>query len=153
MKKRYIVLTALLSSLLLCSCNNTKNVTDASTDSIAPTVETVGHSDTVNATTENNSDTALSNLDSEISESLYLDFTSGSSDLFEAANGWSNGNMFHCTWRTQNCTFLDERMKLTIDWDTAGANISMIWALMLLKLSTPMLLNGTRIKSYGLLIV
>lgn len=39
---------------------------------------------------------------------------------FEIANGWSNGDMFNCTWRKSNCTFEDGVMKLTIDLDGQG---------------------------------
>lgn len=41
-------------------------------------------------------------------------------DCYEIANGWSNGNMFNCTWRKNNCTFEDGVMKLTIDLDGQG---------------------------------
>lgn len=43
-------------------------------------------------------------------------------DIFEIADGWSNGSMFDCTWRRQNCSFSDGKMLLTIGNDGLGAN-------------------------------
>lgn len=48
------------------------------------------------------------------------------SALFEIANGWSNGQMFDCTWRAHNITFEDGIMKLRIDDD--GENASPKWS-------------------------
>ncbi len=36
-------------------------------------------------------------------------------DKFIAADGWTNGGMFNCTWKTENCTFENESMQLTIN--------------------------------------
>lgn len=44
----------------------------------------------------------------------------------EKANGWTNGNMFDCTWREDNVTFEDGIMKLTIDSD--GENAKPEWS-------------------------
>lgn len=38
------------------------------------------------------------------------------SDKWEASDGWSNGSMFDCTWRKENCVFGDT-MQLKIDND------------------------------------
>lgn len=49
---------------------------------------------------------------------MYIDFAEGTSDLFECSDGWSNGNMFNCTWRKENVTFNDGKMQLIIDTDS-----------------------------------
>ena len=46
---------------------------------------------------------------------MYVDFTKGTSDIFECSDGWSNGNMFNCTWRKENVTFNGGKMQLIID--------------------------------------
>ncbi|WP_295127910.1 glycoside hydrolase family 16 protein [Ruminococcus sp.] len=46
---------------------------------------------------------------------LLADFTKGESDKFMCSDGWSNGNMFNCTWKKANVAFEDEVMKLSID--------------------------------------
>jgi endo-1,3-1,4-beta-glycanase ExoK len=48
---------------------------------------------------------------------LYVDFAEGASAHFEAANGWSNGSVFNCTWRLKNIAFENSVMKLTINKD------------------------------------
>jgi len=48
------------------------------------------------------------------------------SNLFEIANGWSNGNIFDCTWRESNITFEDGIMKMRIDDD--GENARPKWS-------------------------
>lgn len=95
MKKSKLLkaLVALLScTTIFCACNTNgaKNSTEG-----AATVPTQSHT-------------------------LFVDFKNGSSDSFEIANGWSNGNMFNCTWRESNCTFENEKMQLTIDYDAEG---------------------------------
>jgi len=42
------------------------------------------------------------------------------SDKMEMADGWSNGGMFHCTWRASNVTFSNGYLNLTIDNDVNG---------------------------------
>lgn len=46
------------------------------------------------------------------------------SDKFDIADGWSNGNMFNCTWRKSNCVFDDKSMKLTINSDEGNVPYS-----------------------------
>lgn len=52
-------------------------------------------------------------------QDMYVDFSDGKaeavSDIFECADGWSNGNMFNCTWRKENITFNNGKMQLIID--------------------------------------
>lgn len=48
------------------------------------------------------------------------------STRFEIANGWSNGQMFDCTWRRNNITFVDGIMRLAIDSD--GENAKPKWS-------------------------
>lgn len=133
MKKRYITLSALLSTLLLCSCGGNTNASNTNTDTTANTVEAI---DNATENTDADTDSATENADSTSEDTnsteaalakpdnaIYVDFKDGDSPLFEVANGWSNGNMFNCTWRKQNCTFTDEKMQLIIAWDTAGSSI------------------------------
>lgn len=42
------------------------------------------------------------------------------SDKMEISDGWSNGGMFNCTWRSSNVTFSDGIMNLSINRDTQG---------------------------------
>jgi len=49
---------------------------------------------------------------------MYVNFTKGTSDIFECSDGWSNGNMFNCTWRKENVTFNEGKMQLIINADS-----------------------------------
>lgn len=56
---------------------------------------------------------------------LYGDFSKEpDKKLWEASNGWSNGNMFNCTWRGKNAAFADGVLKLSIDTDGAEGKYS-----------------------------
>ena len=57
---------------------------------------------------------------------LVVDLQEHDPKLFEIANGWSNGQMFDCTWREANITFENGIMKLRIDDD--GENASPKWS-------------------------
>jgi len=57
---------------------------------------------------------------------LETDLNEDDETVFEKANGWTNGNMFDCTWRADNITFMDGIMKLKIDTD--GENASPKWS-------------------------
>lgn len=57
---------------------------------------------------------------------LKADLQNHNNDLFEISNGWTNGNMFDCTWRESNITFDNGIMKLKIDDD--GENASPKWS-------------------------
>ncbi len=46
---------------------------------------------------------------------LEADFSKGASDKFSCSDGWSNGNMFNCTWTKDSCTFEDGLLNLTIN--------------------------------------
>jgi endoglucanase len=50
---------------------------------------------------------------------MVADFTSGSSSLFFASNGWSNGSCFDCVWRSTNAVIKDAALQLTIDEDAS----------------------------------
>lgn len=52
-----------------------------------------------------------------------VSFENGSSELFEAADGWCNGSMFNVTWRKENCTFENGKMQLIIDNDVKGGSV------------------------------
>ena len=55
-----------------------------------------------------------------------IDLEDHNSKRFEIANGWTNGNMFDCTWRMSNITFEDGLMKMSIDSD--GEDASPKWS-------------------------
>lgn len=52
------------------------------------------------------------------------DFNSFNSDKWEIADGWSNGDMFNCTWRKNNITFSEGNMNLKIDSDSGEKRYS-----------------------------
>lgn len=62
----------------------------------------------------------------EKKEPIQLSLDDYDSSLMEKANGWTNGQMFDCTWRGDNVTFSDGIMKLIIDSD--GENASPKWS-------------------------
>lgn len=110
MKYRAIALPLLLSALLLTACEGSGNSSEVS----AVTSETPANS-------------AVSDISAETAEvqddhseyDMYADFAKGTSEFFECSDGWSNGNMFNCTWRKRNVTFNDGKMQLIIDVDSA----------------------------------
>nr|WP_302597472.1 glycoside hydrolase family 16 protein [uncultured Cellulosilyticum sp.] len=57
---------------------------------------------------------------------LETQFNDFEETLMEKANGWTNGSMFDCTWRSDNVQFQDGNMMLTIDQD--GENTSPKWS-------------------------
>lgn len=63
---------------------------------------------------------------SQENDVLEVNLDEHDSKMFEIANGWTNGNMFDCTWRESNITFENGIMKLRIDDD--GANASPKWS-------------------------
>lgn len=48
-------------------------------------------------------------------------FNQYEAEQMEKSDGWSNGQMFDCTWRADNVSFEDGIMKLAIDSDGDGA--------------------------------
>ncbi|MCH5192494.1 MAG: glycoside hydrolase family 16 protein [Oscillospiraceae bacterium] len=105
MKKNRIfsMTAALLCAAMLCACGGNGGTDAPETADTAENIET-----TTETTTEAIPDDG----------SVYADFGGGSSPLFEASNGWSNGDMFNVTWRDKNCTFENGKMQLIIDNDT-----------------------------------
>jgi beta-glucanase (GH16 family) len=65
-------------------------------------------------------------LNQQVTIAFEVDLEEHDSSLFEMANGWTNGDMFDCTWRQENITFENGIMKLTIDTD--GENASPKWS-------------------------
>lgn len=60
----------------------------------------------------------------EKTSTFRADLTQGYEDvstLFDISDGWSNGAMFDCTWRRDNCVFEDGKMALVIDRDSEGS--------------------------------
>lgn len=110
MKYRAIALPLLLSALLLTACEGSGNSSEVSA-----------------VTSETPSSSAVSDISAETAEvqddhseyDMYADFAKGTSEFFECSDGWSNGNMFNCTWRKRNVTFNDGKMQLIIDVDSA----------------------------------
>lgn len=47
-------------------------------------------------------------------------FANGGSGAFQAADGWSNGGMFDCTWRSYNVAFADGNMNISITAEGNG---------------------------------
>lgn len=68
----------------------------------------------------------VENTDYKATAAFETDLEEYDSDMFEIADGWSNGSMFDCTWRKDNISFEDGIMKLTIDSD--GENASPKWS-------------------------
>ena len=54
------------------------------------------------------------------SATAVADFRNGISPLFEASNGWTNGNPFNCGWYASNAIIKDKALNLTIDKDITG---------------------------------
>ncbi len=54
------------------------------------------------------------------SATAVADFRKGTSPLFEASDGWTNGNPFNCGWYAENTAFKDNALNLTIDRDASG---------------------------------
>lgn len=108
MRYRNIALPLLISAFFLTACSNTQGSSEINTTSEAPIVS------------ENPSDSSAEMPENSHGEyDMYVDFTNGTSELFECSDGWSNGSMFNCTWRKRNVTFNDGKMQLIIDVDSA----------------------------------
>lgn len=76
---------------------------------------------------DNSSDSQVDNTsDNQEANVLEVDLQEHDNTLFEIANGWSNGQMFDCTWREKNITFENGIMKMRIDDD--GQNASPKWS-------------------------
>ncbi len=56
----------------------------------------------------------------DTSATAVADFRNGTSPLFEASNGWTNGNPFNCGWYENNAVIKDNALNLTIDKDSTG---------------------------------
>lgn len=51
---------------------------------------------------------------------VLADFRKGATSLFEASDGWTNGNPFDCGWTKNNTSFDNGVLNLTIDKDSSG---------------------------------
>ena len=100
------LLSALMASaLIICSCGKAENVPESTT-----------------AATEATEATEAPVVDEKYT--VFADLTGSYENVqsdFEMADGWSNGSMFNCTWRKDNCKFSDGKMTLTIDKDIIGS--------------------------------
>ena len=59
----------------------------------------------------------------QASDAFQVDFKNGQPQLFEASDGWTNGNPFNVFWHKENVTFSDNNMQLTIDVDTKQTKV------------------------------
>lgn len=130
--KRYVsLMISVLSAAALVSCgssgsgNETPATTTAAETTAATEAPATTAAETTAAATEAPAETTAAeepapDSASEGEYTLLGDFTKGASDKFYASDGWSNGNMFDCTWKKANCKFEDGVMKLTIDQTAAG---------------------------------
>lgn len=109
-RKTASILLAAMAAAAFCSCGGNASENDTAAAS----------SDTVTVTEEYT-------LPPEAAEyTLYADLTRdfrSVSDKFEISGGWSNGSMFNCTWKNENCVFEDGKMYLIIDNDPTGTTI------------------------------
>ena len=102
MKRSFAVTLALITVLSMTACGNTADNAESKADTSAP------------AATEAASEAEVL-AEEESTYTLLGDFTKGDSDKFMCSDGWSNGNMFNCTWKKDNTSFEDGVMKLKID--------------------------------------
>ena len=110
--KRYIscflaLLTA-VSAFASCSSGETESGSASAAETTAAAAESTAETETPPA----------DEAPAEEEDSPYTlngDFSKGESAKFMCSDGWSNGNMFNCTWKKRNVAFEDGVMKLTID--------------------------------------
>ena len=107
MKKLVCIITALTTALVMVSCGSS----DSSSVS-----DTVSKSDSSSAAEP---ESAADESEDDSPYTLNGDFSKGKNDKWMASDGWSNGNMFNCTWKAANAVFEDGVLKLSIDklWD------------------------------------
>ena len=101
MKKLTALTLAFMTVFSLSACGDNAEKND-SKDEVASVAEAASEAEAP-AEEENSPYTLLG------------DFTKGDSDKFMCSDGWSNGNMFNCTWKKDNTSFEDGVMKLKID--------------------------------------
>ncbi|WP_274596574.1 beta-glucanase [Defluviitalea raffinosedens] len=70
----------------------------------------------------NNIQEAAKDTEQKATTVLKTDLDAHDEELFEVADGWTNGNMFDCTWRKDNVNFENGIMKLTINTDGENAS-------------------------------
>ncbi|MCR5121769.1 MAG: glycoside hydrolase family 16 protein [Ruminococcus sp.] len=114
MKKLLTTVISLTAALAVTACG--------SSGGTAERTETAAPAETTAAPAES-SETAADAHEAQADSGEFTvlgDFTKGSSEKFYASDGWSNGNMFDCTWKKENVKFGDGVMKLTIDATPSG---------------------------------
>ena len=118
MKNRMKLISFLLPLVMLTACgSSTKTPSDTVTTEPPVTV-----APTMTIAPTNTPTPEVSEEDTHPEGSIYVDFTSGQPEGFEAANGWCNGSMFNVTWRSSNVTFENNNMQLIIDHDAVPVN-------------------------------
>lgn len=61
--------------------------------------------------------------ETQASDAFSVDFKKGCPALFEASDGWTNGNPFNVFWHKGNVTFEDGEMQLIIDNDDQQSQV------------------------------
>ena len=61
--------------------------------------------------------------ETQASDAFSVDFKKGCPALFEASDGWTNGNPFNVFWHKSNVTFEDGLMQLIIDNDDQQSQV------------------------------
>ena len=61
--------------------------------------------------------------ETQASDAFSVDFKKGCPALFEASDGWTNGNPFNVFWHKGNVTFEDGEMQLIIDNDDLQSQV------------------------------
>ncbi len=101
--------TAVMLAVTMCSCSS--GTSSESSD--------ISSENSVSA-----QDSAAQTSEAEPESPYLVDLTKGYNDdvtaVFSMSDGWSNGDMFNCTWRRRNVSFDNGVMSLKID-DDAGA--------------------------------
>ena len=114
------LLCAVTALTCVCSCGSEDSSSKAA-ESSAAAVESTAES-AAESTAESTAESAADSTAAEDSSPYTLlgDFSKGMDDVkWMASDGWSNGNMFNCTWKAANAVFEDGLLKLSIDksWD------------------------------------
>ena len=95
-----------------CGSNDSSSKADTSTAADSAAASTAGSA----------AESAAAESEEESPYTLNGDFSKGDDSVkWMASNGWSNGNMFNCTWSKNNAKFEDGLLKLSIDKDYEGS--------------------------------
>ena len=116
MKKLLATLLAAITVFTLASCSSS----DSSSSSKASDSKAESAAESTNESTAESAAESAAPVEDDSPYTLNGDFSKGMDDVkWMISNGWSNGNMFNCTWKSDNAKFEDGLLKLRIDkmWD------------------------------------